>query len=717
MRPTSLDIRTKLASLAFAVAGVAVVSLTIYFSARQASATEAALQAKALTFARLMALDAQSAVAFDDRQTAREVVESAAQDPDVQAVLLVGPDDEVLAAAGEPTTRPSSGSADVPAVVASPGVIAVTAQVVTKEGPRGRLLVELSTKSIASEKARIRSGAVVAGLVALLAGLVASWFIGGSFAKRVRRIGAAAQAFGEGARDVDVLADRSQDEIGELARAFDSMAVRLRELVTRIESQGREEADRLDRIVIERTAELRERNADLAFVLDNVGHGFLTVCRAGRVTRRQSAVLDKWFSGAGDDATIWELVAARDAQAALTMELGWETVFDDSLPVELAVDQLPKRVRLGETTLSVHYQPILNGADVEKVIVVVTDVSDEVARERAEASQKELASVFARLVTDPRSVQQFLVEGNVFVRLLSDDSAGAVSLVDQKRWLHTLKGNAGFFGLTRLHDLCHDMESGIVESGERPSASSRARLQALWTELTSSLATFVPQRVDSIELSRQAVLEHVEAIHRGRARTSLAAAAKGWLLESAELPLQRAAAQARSVAERLGKSSVEIVVDAAADVRLDSATWGPFWGAFVHVVRNAIDHGIEDADERLLANKAGAGKIVLRATRTKVDDVIEIEDDGRGIDWDALEERARSLGIAIPTEREALLFVDGLSTRTEVTHVSGRGVGLGACRAAVLALGGSVEVTSLPGVGTGIRFRVPKKHPAVRRAS
>lgn len=716
MRLPSFAIRTKLAGLAFALAGVVVVSLTMYFSTRQAAAAEAALQAKALTFTRLLSLDAESAVAFDDRQTAREVVELAAQDPDVQAVLLIGPDDVVLGAVGETMTRPLAGPANAPIVAVGPGVIAVTNPVVTKEGPRGLLLVELSTKSIALEKTRIRNGALVAGLIALLAGFVASWIIGGSFAKRIQKIREAAQSFGEGERDVDVLADRSRDEIGELARAFDSMAVRLRELVTRIESQGREEADRLDRIVIERTAELRERNADLAFVLDNVGQGFLNVGRAGRVTRRQSAVLDRWFSGAGDEAAIWELVAARDAQAGLTIELGWETVFDDSLPVDLAVDQLPKRVRSGETTLGLRYQPVLNGAEVEKVIVVVTDVSDEVARERAEASQKELASVFARLVTDPRSVQQFLVEGNVFVRVLCDDSAGAVSLVDQKRWLHTLKGNAGFFGLTRLHELCHDMESGIVESGERPSASRRARLQALWTELTSSLATFVPQRVDSIELSRQAVLEHVEAIHRGRPRATLAASATGWLLESAELPLQRAAAQARSVAERLGKSSVEIVVDAG-DVRLDPATWGPFWGAFPHVVRNAVDHGIEDADERLFANKAGPGTIVLRASRTEVDDVIEIEDDGRGIDWEALEERARSLGIAIPAEREALLFVDGLSTKTEVTHVSGRGVGLGACRAAVLALGGSVEVTSLPGVGTGIRFRVPKTRPAVRRAS
>ena len=717
MRLPSFDIRSKLAGLVFALAGVVVVALTMYFSSRQATAAEAALRAKAMAFVRLLSHDAQSAVAFDDRQTARELVESAAQDPDVQAVLLLGPDDAVLGAVGEPITRPAemrleSGDGE-PIVVQRQSVIAVSMLVLTKEGPRGSLLVELSTKSITREKTKIRNGAIVAGLVALFGGLLASWVIGRSFAARIRRIQRATLAFGDGVRDVERIADTSQDEIGVLARTFDGMALRIRELVTRIESQGREQAERLDRLVVERTAELREKNADLAFVLDNVGQGFLTVGRSGGVTRRQSAVLSRWFPGVEGDPPVWDLVASRDKDAGGWLAVGWETVFDDSLPLELAIDQLPKQVRCDDTTLGLRYQPILNHDQVEKVIVVITDVSDEIARQRAEATQKEFASVFARLVSDPRCVQQFLVEGGALVRALCHLAADDTSLVDQKRWLHTLKGNAGFLGLTRLRDQCHQMETLIVESARRPPAESRASLRRMWEELSTSLGPFVSKRVHHVELSRQQVLDHVDSIHRGRPRAVLASVARGWLLEGVDLPLKRAAEQARTAAEKLGKDGIDVSVEAG-DLRVDPATWGPFWSAFVHVVRNAVDHGIEDADERARAGKPSGGTIVLRATQTPTEDVIEVQDDGRGIDWSALERRARELGIPFsPDERDALVFVDGLSSKAQVSEVSGRGVGLGASRAAAMALGGRVEVTSTLGVGTIFRFRVPRSRPSI----
>ena len=90
--------------------------------------------------------------------------------------------------------------------------------------------------------------------------------------------------------------------------------------------------------------------------------------------------------------------------------------------------------------------------------------------------------------------------------------------------------------------------------------------------------------------------------------------------------------------------------------------------------------------------------------------VIEIEDDGRGISWDGLKYRAAARGVPAATRQEvvAALFEGGVSTSPEVTETSGRGLGMGALRAAAQALGGDLEIDSEPGRGTAIRVRFPE---------
>jgi two-component system chemotaxis sensor kinase CheA len=178
--------------------------------------------------------------------------------------------------------------------------------------------------------------------------------------------------------------------------------------------------------------------------------------------------------------------------------------------------------------------------------------------------------------------------------------------------------------------------------------------------------------------------------------------------EPVELPLHRAAAQASALARRLNKGDIEIAVEAC-DVRLDPRRWKPFWSAFVHAIRNAVDHGIEDATERAASGKRSVGRLRLSAELCGAELVIALEDDGRGIDWDRVCARARSerLPHQTPAELKDALFSEGLSTRDQATEVSGRGIGLNAVRQAVMALEGRIELTSRRGEGTTLRLRFP----------
>jgi two-component system, chemotaxis family, sensor kinase CheA len=134
-----------------------------------------------------------------------------------------------------------------------------------------------------------------------------------------------------------------------------------------------------------------------------------------------------------------------------------------------------------------------------------------------------------------------------------------------------------------------------------------------------------------------------------------------------------------------------------------------------HAVRNAADHGIEPAEERLAAGKTPRGTIRLNAFHDGDQVVIEVSDDGRGLNRDKIVRRAIASGIISAeetrrlndTEALQLVFAPGLSTADEVTEISGRGVGLDVVKTALDELKGSVEIESEPGKGTTFRLLVP----------
>lgn len=134
-----------------------------------------------------------------------------------------------------------------------------------------------------------------------------------------------------------------------------------------------------------------------------------------------------------------------------------------------------------------------------------------------------------------------------------------------------------------------------------------------------------------------------------------------------------------------------------------------------HLVRNAADHGIESTSERQAAGKLARGTIRLNAYHDGDEVVIEVSDDGRGLDRDKIVRRAIERGIITAeesarlneTESLQLIFAAGLSTADEVTEISGRGVGLDVVKTALEALKGSVELQSKPGFGTTFRLAVP----------
>jgi two-component system chemotaxis sensor kinase CheA len=169
----------------------------------------------------------------------------------------------------------------------------------------------------------------------------------------------------------------------------------------------------------------------------------------------------------------------------------------------------------------------------------------------------------------------------------------------------------------------------------------------------------------------------------------------------------------RDLSQKLGKSvDLQLV---GKDTELDRTVVDALGDPLVHLVRNSLDHGLEGPDERRAAGKPETGVLEISARHAGGNVVIEVSDDGRGVDARRVARKAAERGLIAPEQVDAidakaateLLFSAGFSTADTTSDISGRGVGMDAVRATIRKLGGEVLMTSEQGVGTCAQIRLP----------
>jgi two-component system, chemotaxis family, sensor kinase CheA len=169
----------------------------------------------------------------------------------------------------------------------------------------------------------------------------------------------------------------------------------------------------------------------------------------------------------------------------------------------------------------------------------------------------------------------------------------------------------------------------------------------------------------------------------------------------------------RDVATMCGKQ-VRIEMEGK-ETELDKTIVEAIKDPLTHIVRNSVDHGIEKPERRVAVGKPAEGRLLLRAYHEGGQVIIEISDDGGGLDGDRIRRKAVEKGLITPEqaarmgEREGvnLIFLPGFSTAEKVTNVSGRGVGMDVVKTNIEKIGGTVDVQSKPGTGTTVRMKIP----------
>jgi two-component system chemotaxis sensor kinase CheA len=343
-----------------------------------------------------------------------------------------------------------------------------------------------------------------------------------------------------------------------------------------------------------------------------------------------------------------------------------------------------------------------------------------------------------------------------------DDPADRSSADEIFRALHTIKGMSASLDFDATTALVHQAESALTFARDRDAIVSTAWLRQLGGTLDDIAAACEAAtgaggdatpgarpasarapRIVRVDLDRlDALLADLGGLLTARQELERRAAADPFsptsraalqmarrldrlqerILDVRLAPLtevfERVPPIVGDVARQLGKQ-VTVELDGE-HLEVDRAVLDQLADPLLHLLRNAVDHGIESPDLRRAAGKRPDGRVTVRARREGDVVLVEIADDGRGIDRDAVAARARAMGIL---EADASLTDDGLlavlerpgfTTARQVTDVSGRGVGLDVVVARLREIGASLTLTTVPGRGTVFSIRLPTRLGIVR---
>ena len=462
--------------------------------------------------------------------------------------------------------------------------------------------------------------------------------------------------------------------------------------------------------------ELEQRVADrtqqIRTILDHVTFGFLVTDRSLTVHEGHTRSCQELFGSAQiAGRSLPELLEISETPAAASLRLAIEAVYEDVLPEVLLLEQIPRRYALSSgLVLHLEGRAIRDAkGNVEKLLLSVSNAT------ALEAAQHETQL--------HRALIEILKRREAFLSFLADTRArleNALSLVDEpgdqrvvRREVHTIKGNAAAFGLTEIVRQLHAIEEHRI---------GRAELEQSVIQFRSFLedhASVLGMRFDAAEQDRFTVSSAELAELRqlvNAPEKELWAGIERWCARTARRPaldlLGPIDAFASRLAERLEKPLEFILV--GGDTLVDVESMGPVLQTMSHLLRNAVDHGIEQGSAR--GAKPSRATILLSVEDHPAQVRVAMEDDGRGIDAEAVARAAVASGrisaeLAAsldPSAKLELVFLDGVSTRAQASETSGRGVGMAAVRAATLAAGGQLRLHSRPGLGLRVEIVIPK---------
>jgi putative methionine-R-sulfoxide reductase with GAF domain/HPt (histidine-containing phosphotransfer) domain-containing protein len=526
-------------------------------------------------------------------------------------------------------------------------------------------------------------------------------------------------------------ADSDYEFVSSVARSLVTTikSIRMREV---IEEQNRN----LEAKVEERTAELRQKNNDIANMMANMHQGLFTITEGGLIHPEYASFLEQIFeTDRIADRNFADLLFSNTKAGSDSVDqniTGVDAIVgEDEMMYDFNSHCLLTEMIIGldddrEKILELDWDPIISEAgEVDKLMVTVRDVTELKALEaEAEGQKRELAIIGEILAVDAAKFSDFLSSAEEFYaecrQLIETNSEKDLDVIASLfRAMHTVKGNARTYGLSQITDVVHEVESTYddLRKNEDVQWDSAKLLEELSgaEDITGKYSYVFKDKLgrdgeaaSGISLDPVRVSGWLDNI-KSLTQEGLSSDVKGVVSEAYSMlmsmeaqPLDEVIADviesANSLADQLGKGKPNIEIDNAG-ILVKSDAHTTLNNIFMHVFRNAMDHGIEGIDERKEQGKGESGTISLNVSYDGDLANLAVRDDGRGIAISRIYKMAIEKGIyqesdpkPSATDIANLIFSSGFSTADEVTDVSGRGVGMDAVKGFLEKEGGSINV-------------------------
>jgi two-component system chemotaxis sensor kinase CheA len=462
------------------------------------------------------------------------------------------------------------------------------------------------------------------------------------------------------------------------------------------------------------------------------------------VSKISSTVFSENISGKSALETLYRSIP-RDSDTFANINTAISAVFgEDELQWSLMEDLFPNKVpyKNGETEqiFRVSVRPLYNElGQVEKIMFVVEDITDLERLESAIRDQNEKIQVLQQVAEVDHSELENYLEASQ--KLLDRCSEVLPSLDNNEQYdallrtLHTLKGNSRLYNLTSMASSIHETEEAIISArtAQMPTANlielirnrliTAVKLLSNYSEVAQKYLGIGNKNKDGqmldVPLDNVAMLEKMLERLKGKIPAAdykrVTSLIKNLTTPALKTFLLRFSNMVRDISGRLGKKvDFEVL---GGEFQVPKETFQNLSDALVHLIRNAIDHGLELPSERLKAGKTENGRISIQASNSDSSLLLEVSDDGNGIDHDRVAASAVRKGLIkeqtaqkmTVQEKVNLIMLPGFSTKDEASEISGRGVGMDAVKEIVESVDGTFEIATVLKKGTKFIMKIPFK--------